>query len=385
MSLVHEPLIHALNRRFVCCYFNSHQGPGYDAEAVAFVAKAAAQAKSESKYGLIVTPEGDLVAAFGYRHSEVLAAVRSALRMHPLAQELADAEAKIVAAALRQPRSAEAQFAAARLYAELLDHESAVNYLEGVLQGPFAADLKAQARYLKGRMLAQAGDPKLHEAARKLLSDTASLPKTLVVEAAMDRIALDIEPVPDGSFFTGYRFKKGVDPKKVAGELEAWIEKAPLSRRLGEMRFYLGLAQYACGDKKAAEATWQKHTVDLPEDRFALLSRLHHSSYAFAPQKGVVSDPRSNPDAMKILQKALKRGVNPDGSAKLTPEEQRQLIELLGKPKAEPKAKSADKSPDAKTEEAPIKENPANCTVVDDDPFQILRLVQDGWACHLRK
>ncbi|MBI3409110.1 MAG: hypothetical protein HY040_12255, partial [Planctomycetes bacterium] len=126
---------------------------------------------------------------------------------------------------------------------------------------------------------------------------------------------------------------KGVDPKKVAGELEAWIEKAPLSRRLGEMRFYLGLAQYACGDKKAAEATWQKHTVDLPEDRFALLSRLHHSSYAFAPQKGVVADPSGNPEAMKILQKALKRGVNPDGSAKLTPEEQRQLIELLGKPK----------------------------------------------------
>ena len=86
-------------------------------------------------------------------------------------------------------------------------------------------------------------------------------------------------------------FLCGHQPQEMGHEvlhdrLEKLIAARLDSNRIGEMHFYLGLTLRGLKKNKAADAVWQKHYDDYPADRFAMLSRFHHTSYQFSPYGG---------------------------------------------------------------------------------------------------
>lgn len=313
MSLVQEALIGVLNRRFVNCYYNAFPSIGHDAKAAEFADKIKKQGQS-LQYGAIITPDGELVASFGFDMPGFYKAITTSLQKHPEYNRLSNDERKIVARAKADPIDAETQFALAILYGELLKFDAARETLEALIKRTSDQDVLARAYYLMGHLALI--DPGKQDAdrVRQAFSDMPRVPADIEDDVALDRMTLDIELKPGRGFFTGWRFNNDRDIPGAIAELKRRIEVTPDSNRIGQMRFYLGLAYIAAKDKEAADEAWEKHYTQHPDDRYAMLSRIHHSSYVFSPYgkdgRFVVrmGGAGADPDAAELFKKMTEQG-----------------------------------------------------------------------------
>lgn len=346
---MHESLIGVLNRRFVSCHFNAFaRGVGADPGAQAFVE----QHGLALRYGGVVTPDGRQLNAFGFRRDEVYRAFRDALRNNPAFDRNTPEEQTVFDRAKAEPGNAAAQRAAARLASELLRFADARRYAEAAVAAAKAPEETARSRYALGHVLALDLEDPDPAAARRVLESIGSPPADIADDVALDRIGLSVELKPHGSFFTGWRLAPGADAKAIAAELEDWIEEAPASNRIGQMHFFLGLARRALDDAQRADAIWKRHVTRYPEDRWAMLSRIHHTGYRFSPYHDthgglVIGGGGSlSPEMQERLKKALREG---NGTVS-DPELVRALLERMRKQKEEAARRQAEE--DARREAA---------------------------------
>lgn len=314
MSLVQEALIGVLNRRFINCYYNSFPSIGHDAKAAEFADKLRKQGKS-LRYGAIITPDGELVVSFGFDLPGFYKAITTSLEKHPEYDRLSDEEQEIIARAEADPLDADAQFALATLYGELLKFDQARQTLERLIKRTEDQDVLARARYLKGHLTLIDPGNQDAEGVRRAFARMPAVPADLEDDVALDRMTLDIELKPGQGFFTGWRFNEKRDIPATIAELKRRIQQTPDSNRIGQMRFYLGLAHIAAKDKNAADEAWETHYTQHPDDRYAMLSRIHHSSYVFSPYgkggRSVVrmGGPGEDPETAKLLKKLAEQGA----------------------------------------------------------------------------
>ena len=315
MSLVQESLIDVLNRRFVSCHYNASPGLGWDEDAAALADKLKESGKS-LRYGAILTPQGELVVSFGFDMDEFHGALKSSLEQHPQYAWMTDEEQRIVRRAENRPDNVDAQFDAAEFYARILQFDKSGAILDRLLAGKLSSGDSARAHYLKGHYALIDLDNRDDETVRSEFASIKDVPDELADDIAIDLMELDVELTPAPGFFTGWRFEEGRDLTATRKELESWIERAPDSNRIGQMHFLLGLARMNDGDKKGADKVWAKHFNDYPEDRFAMLSRIHHTDYQFSPYgKGVVVFQMTgdDPEAAEMFKNMQKTGDGKPG------------------------------------------------------------------------
>ncbi len=338
---MHESLIGVLNRRFVSCHYNAFtMGLGADAGAGAFVKKHGLQLR----YGGVATPEGKQIVAFGFKRDEVFRSFRDALLNNPAFDRNSPEEQAVFDRARAHPRNAVAQRAAARLASELLRFADAKRYARVALDASGTAEQKARSTFLLGHLHVLDLETPDRASAKRVLGSVADAPADIADDIALDLISLSVELKPRGSFFTGWRLVPGADVNALVRQLSDWIAKAPDSNRIGQMHFFLGLARRALGDAKGANAIWQKHVDTYPEDRWAMLSRVHHTNYQFSPYKkthgGIVigGGGTMSPELRKRIEKAAREGRG----AISDPELVRKLQEMMRKQRAEAARKQAE-------------------------------------------
>ena len=173
--------------------------------------------------------------------------------------------------------------AAAELATELLEFEKATGYLRRVAWGSSSTMDENRALYLLGRLslldLGNLDFDRVRRSFDQIKDPDARLAETM----ALDLMSLDLELRPEGVFFRGWQFKKERKLETTIQDLKRRIAAPADRHRIGEMHFYLGLAHMGLGDKKAANAIWRDHYTEWPEDRFAMLSRIHHTSHRASP------------------------------------------------------------------------------------------------------
>ena len=215
---------------------------------------------------------------------------------------------------------------------ELLDFESARRFSEEARKAAASPDEKARALYQLGHLTLLDHARPNPEAARRAFDAIEEPPADLADDIALDRIALDIELTPRKGFYTGWRLKPTADAKAIAARIELWIVRAPKSNRIGQMYFLLGLARRALKDARGADAAWKTHFTTWPDDRWAMLSRIHHSSYVFSPYKsnhgGLVLDPRGGNLDPKLREK-LKKLAEQNGGAVTDPELIKEILRQM--------------------------------------------------------
>jgi len=284
VSLVHESLVGVLNRRFVNSYYNTFKGPGADPTAKAFLEKHALPSGASLRYGAIFTPKGEFVTSFGIDRDGYVKALKLALQKYPEYNTFSAEEQKVLSYAQAHPRDVQAQVRAAKLYGELLEFEKGRDIVDRALQvGGLSAQQTALLRYQEAHLLLLDCERTDRKKLERAYAAIESPPESVRDDIAMDLMSLDVGLRPKGAFFTGYAFADGVDLKKTISILREWIGRDSESNRLGQMYFYLGLAHMGLGDKTEADRIWKQHIKEMPEDRFAMLSRLHDTSYTFSP------------------------------------------------------------------------------------------------------
>ena len=324
---MHEGLVGVLNRRFVNCYYNTFNGPGADPTVQELFDRIGVDPSTLS-YGAIIAPNGELVNSFGYSQDEFFQKIVSALADHPELTTLSDEEAAIIERAKRASYDTDALLAAAQVHLELLDFDSAEAICDRMLRSVGGSGVqRARMQAMKGHIALLDLREDRRDEARQMLSKINHQPDDIADDIAIDLIACDVSIAPTQGFYGGWKMDKSV-AQQHAQSIEQWLESDTQSNRRGEMLFYLGLARLAQGDQPGANQAWRRHANELPEDRFALLSRLHHSEYVFSPTGknkvlragggNMIVDPRSNPDA---------EGANPpaDSSPKLV-----ELLQRIG-------------------------------------------------------
>ena len=131
------------------------------------------------------------------------------------------------------------------------------------------------------------------------------------------------------------------------------------------MHFLLGLARMNDGYNKGADQVWSKHFNDYPEDRFALLSRIHHTDYQFSPYgQGVLVIQRTgdDPKSAEMFKNMKKMGdgktgifgnIIIQGGENLDEETRKKLIAQLTKRFSKQPAKQLEQKPDEKSSGKP--------------------------------
>lgn len=308
MSLVDEAVISVLNRRFVSCYWNTFEGPGHDPAAATF-----AKGLGQLEYGAIVTPDGELVRTFGFDRLEVFLSFLLALLDHPEYARWTDDEKRILQEAERDVSDVGRQLAAARLCGEVLDFARAEKFVARALEHASTNAWSARARYARAHLWSINLGHHEPSRVRAELDRIVSPPADIADDIALDRMGLDLQLRPRGVFFTGWRFLPKVDLTARAAELETWIRRAPTSNRRGQMLFLLGLCRMDQGDRAAADAAWSRHVADLPQDRHAVLSRIHTTTYRFSPYSGRVSGTQKTSSEVSRRVKGLARKISAHG------------------------------------------------------------------------
>ena len=302
-------MIACLNRHFVSCYFNaSPRGPGGDAAANAFIRKH----RLPLRYGGIVTTEGKLLVAFGYDRVEVFTAFQKVLAD----KDPTEAESAILG---------KGGLPAARVASDRLDYKAARRHAALAVKAARNEEEKARALYALGHILlldVANPDP---AAVRVAFDAIGKIPDDIADDIALDRIALEVELTPRHGFYTGWRLKPAADEKAIAASLAKWIERAPKSNRIGQMHFFLGLARRALKDNAGADAIWKTHYTNWPDDRWSMLSRIHHTSYRFSPYKKNVGKVALDPALQKKLKDILEKG----GGAVTDPEVLREILRQM--------------------------------------------------------
>ena len=291
-----------LNRRFVFCFYNAFSSNGADAAANKFFKEHGGRG-----YGAIFTPDGKCLGSFGFNVTEFYHVLKSAAKNQPEYWHFDDNEKKILADAEKNPSDLDAQRDAARLHTELLDFERAAEILESFLERTNDRKQEAIAKYWAAHLALSESDLLCHQyvanwnrlsedkrdqllkrrqVIAEQLSKLDNLSEDLLDDRAVDLITLEVRLRPGRGFYTGWQFKPDADKKAIAKQLQDWIKRSPSSNRIGQMHFLLSLAYADDGDLKSADQIWQKHIDNYPADRFAMLSRFHHTSYQFSPYKG---------------------------------------------------------------------------------------------------
>jgi hypothetical protein len=334
VSLVHESLVAFLNRRCVSTYYDVYPGPGHDAEGFAFGKKLEESSGRSLRYGALLTPAGELIASFGFERDEFVAALRSALAAHPELNAPTDEERALLERAAAAPDDVAVQLAAATLECELLEFARARERLARLARTSLTSEQRARVAYAHAHAGVQELGARDLAALRAELASLEALPAELEDDRLADLVALDLE-LGKAAFFGGWKLRAGVAAEPLAQSIAAELARAPASNRAGELRFYAGLCQLALGQVEAADRIFEAHARELPRDRYALLSRLQHSKYAFGPSSASAQTGGSltDPAMAKTLRAMLDSGANisilsPDGKP-MTQEEARAYLEKL--------------------------------------------------------
>ena len=302
VSLVQEPMIGVLNRRFVFCFYDAFAvRRGGDKQAADFFKK-----NGGRSYGAIFTPEGKCLSYFGFDMPDVTQALAKSRKQAADHWWMTDAEKAILARAAKQPKNLKAQLAAAELHSELLDVNSAVKVLNDFINATDSEPDKQIARYWSAHHRLTGNNLRYHTYGRrtrisaeekKRLSDERAelrkifarlknLPRDLEDDRALDLLSMDVGLRRARGFYTGWEFHADVKKDAVVGQLKKLIADNPSSNRIGQMHFLMGLAKANSGDLKAADVIWKNHFEKYPADRFSMLSRFHHTEYQFSPHGG---------------------------------------------------------------------------------------------------
>ena len=282
MSLVHELVIGVLNRRFVTCYFSVFPDIGYDRAGANFTLSLPSDIARS--FTFILTPEGEVVETCGIGHDELVRTIRSALKRRPEYAWMTPQEQQVLDRVRLSANDFDAHLQAALLFGELLELKRADAALERAIQVASTQEQRNLAYYHRGHLALLNPDGFERADVLDAFSQTKQLSNSLRDDMAMDKIRLDIEMIPRRGMFTyGYRLSAKRDALATMAELRTLIDSYPNSNRIGQMHFYLGLAHIAAGDVAAANAIWESHFTRYPEDRWAMLSRMHHGSYGFSP------------------------------------------------------------------------------------------------------
>ena len=279
---MHESFLTLLDRRFVSSFYDVYESAAHDAEAVSWVKRAKLLHGDSIQYGGVFTPEGEMLISFGFDRLEVYLALRYALLERPEFDWLTGEEERVFTRAEAEPDDAGAQLAAAELALELSLFDEAATRLDALLTGELEPAERNHALYLRGRIgLLDLANPDA-DAMRAAFGAMEDPPPELALGATLDAVWPTLAR-REGMFFTGWEFAEGVDLEALEGQLSGWLERAAASPRVGELRFLLGLARMQRGDRAGAKAIWSEHVERFPNDRYALVSRLHHPSYRFSP------------------------------------------------------------------------------------------------------
>ncbi len=358
---MHEGLIGVLNRRFINCYFNAHVGPGADPTVGVLLEEIGVDPASLS-YGAIITPEGKRLSSFGFSQQEFYQRIVDALEEHPEFAEITPSEAEVFAQAEENPGDVRSQLAAAQIRLELLDFDGAEAICDEFLVRPGISDEdRARALAMKAHVTLLDLRSDRRSLAREILMSIESAPEDIADGIAIDLIACDVTVAPTQAFYGGWQMEPAAALRHER-TIHSWLERDTESNRRGEMLFYLGLARLAQDDQEGADAAWKRHVRELPEDRYAMLSRIHHSGYVFSPTGGssnvmrsgggnMVVDPRSRivtgaessvpeVDLRSLLERIQSQGgrlrIQGDkvfvGDEQLPEDEARALLESLGIP-----------------------------------------------------
>ncbi|MGE0434346.1 MAG: hypothetical protein AB7K09_19115 [Planctomycetota bacterium] len=252
--LAEERVIHLLNRRFVCFYYNLGAGGcGYDADAAAFVKKSGSQPLLS-----IYQPTGELVIALdhGIQKDRLHAVLVRTLTQHAEFNTMTDDEQKTLDAAKEHADDAAAQLAAG----ELLDQLG---------RAPEAQFRYSMARKLAGTREAAVATLRFAILARhQQRTRTAALCLDEVATATASDGATDRFDLLDDVALE--RAHALLDAKKNAEArdlLTAALRTWPASNRTGELRWLAGKACYRLGDKPMANYHWTWVMENLADDR----------------------------------------------------------------------------------------------------------------------
>lgn len=241
-------VINLLNRRFIPFFFNTGgPGLGRDAGAEAFVKgkvknKWAHFAVFDTKGSWLgeseIYSDKDLTFEFLVKH----------LKDNPEYNQPTEAEKQAFAEAERNLSDAQVQLRAGRVHEELGEYAKAQANYSRVLA---LSDGRAQVEAWRGR-LRMARYDKDWTGMEKLI---AEIPATLQPDLAAD-VAVE----------RGYALtakKRHAEARKL---LERAIREHPTSTRMGEMRFYAGVAAWFLNDYDAASFQWCWIVENIPED-----------------------------------------------------------------------------------------------------------------------
>ena len=278
---MHESLVEFLDRRFVSCYWNAFPGQGADPGGIRF----AKECGTPLRYGAFATPEGKVLVSFGFDRDGFVRALLLAKKQHPELLGPTAAEKATLVALADEPNDPALLLAAAKIHTWTLDYDAAEQKLDAALESCKDEHLLAKLRYWRAHNEVLRLPRRDVAKARRLLDAIGKAPSEFADAIAMDRIDLQMEVPKRPGFYTGWAYTKDADVAAIAKQLESLLVQYPESPRRGQMLFALGLAYKAAGKTDAANAVWKRHFTELPEDRYALLSRVHHESYIFSPYK----------------------------------------------------------------------------------------------------
>lgn len=279
---MHESLVGVLNRRFVSSYFNANSGPGTDPTAKELLDEINVD-PNELSYGAIITPSGERLSSFGYSQDEFYRKIDQALTEHPEFAALTPDEEAAFARAEKMPADLAVQLAAAQIHLELLDFDAGEGLCDRFLARPDLGEQeRARALAMKGHVTLLDLRSDRRSWAREILMSISGAPGDIADDIATDLIACDVSVAPTQAFYGGWQMDPAAAPRHER-TIREWLQRDDQSNRRGEMLFYLGLSRLAQDDLEGANEAWSRHVGELPEDRYALLSRLHNSEYIFSP------------------------------------------------------------------------------------------------------
>ncbi|MDB4778024.1 hypothetical protein OAG68_01045 [bacterium] len=298
-------VIQLINRRFVPFYFNTGgPGLGLDSGASKFVQSLETDCTLYPDLKVIVDPrkrQSNTIAYFAAFSTEadgkvlgvadgwtnedeandleklypgkdaVFQFLLRLLEDNPQLNKLTEIEEQTFATANAEPTNSTAQLQAAKIYEELGQYAKAKHHLHktlGLTSSPAAPDPTQQATAFR-RLLRIARYEKEWDVQRELLKQIKQV--EWEQEAAINAdIAMEV----------AYRMLEDGNYKELSNHLTNAIERFPKSSRLGELRYYAGVASFFLEDKPTAYFHWCWIAENIPDDRLArraYISAAHES------------------------------------------------------------------------------------------------------------
>jgi len=257
-SFAEKRVIDLLNTRFVTFYFCFREGrTGYDADA-AKIYNEALKDDADFQSGLppvvIFTPGGDkalkqIPRTVHFEKDKFFDALRESLRANPVYDTPGANEKKLLAEAAASPRDAAAQYQAGRAR-EMAAGADASSLFEKAIAASPESEWAARSNL---RLATLARHDRAWDKAEKLLAAVAE--PGLADDVGMER---------------AHKLLTDKNHAKALELLDATIRAHPSSNRMGELRFYAGVANFHSDRRNWANYHWWWVLDNLPDDHHVI-------------------------------------------------------------------------------------------------------------------